>query len=154
MSTASMSGMDMSGSSGSGNMSSMMMSVFQTKIATSLYSTSWTPSTTGAYAGTCVFLIVLAVAFRGLLAAKSYAESRWLDAELRRRYVVVAGRQPLKETLSRDSLAKTMVLSENGIEEDVVVVGRRRTISRPWRVTVDPVRAFVDVCIAAVGYLL
>jgi hypothetical protein len=150
---SSMDGMSGMGSA-SGNISMSMMSVFQTNIATSLYSAAWTPSTTGAYVGTCIFIILLAVIFRGLFAVKFYAEGRWLDAELRRRYVVVAGKQPLKEQLSSDSLAKTLVLSENGVEENVVVVGRRKTIVRPWRVTVDPVRAAIDVCIAGVGYLL
>jgi hypothetical protein len=147
MNMAGMSGMD-------GSSSTMMMSIFQTNIATSLYSTAWTPSSTGAYAGTCIFLTVLAALLRTLFAVRAYAESRWLDKELQRRYVVVAGKQPLKERLSRDSLAKSLVLSENGVEEDVVVVGRRKTIVRPWRITVDPVRAVIDMCVAGVGYLL
>jgi hypothetical protein len=131
-----------------------MMSVFQTNMRTSLYSSGWTPSNAGTYAATCLFLIGLAVALRGLLALKSIQESRWLDAELKRRYVVVNGRLPMAEQLSRDSLAKQMVLSENGVEESVTVVQRKRTITQPWRMSVDPLRACVDVVIAGVGYLL
>ncbi|KAK3393071.1 low affinity copper transporter [Podospora didyma] len=153
-----MSGMGHGATSDSSSMSgiSTMMSVFQTQRATPLYSTSWTPTSTGTYAATCIFLIVLALVFRGLLAAKAWQESRWLDAELNRRYVVVSGKAPLSETLSRDSLAKkNMVLSENGVEENVMVVKKRTTThARPWRLSVDPLRAGLDTVIAAVGYLL
>ncbi|KAK4130116.1 hypothetical protein BT67DRAFT_437231 [Trichocladium antarcticum] len=134
-----------------------MMAVFQTSLSTSLYSAKWTPKTTGTYAATCIFLIALAALFRALLACKSWQEQRWLDREMARRYVVVNGKGPLAENLSRDSLAKnmTMVLAENGIEENVVVV-RNRTIThaRPWRLSVDPARAVIDTGVAGVGYLL
>ncbi|OIW31021.1 hypothetical protein CONLIGDRAFT_653663 [Coniochaeta ligniaria NRRL 30616] len=143
-------------STGSSNSTMVMMqSVFQNARATPLYSTAWTPSSTGAYAGTCIFLILLAALMRALLAGKTYLEARWLNRELARRYVVVnGGRPPLAQRLSHDSTAKHVVLSENGVEEDVVVVGRRKTIARPWRVSVDPLRALVDMVIAGVGYLL
>ena len=136
--------------------SSSMMAVFQTSISTSLYSTRWTPTTTGTYAATCIFLILLATLFRALLALKSWQEQRWLDRELARRYVVVNGKAPLAETLSRDSLAKnmTMVLGANGVEENVVVVKNRAAHARPWRMSVDPVRAAIDTVVAGVGYLL
>ena len=151
-------GMDMgtgdhaSGGGGGGGMH--MMAVFQNNMATALYSSAWTPSTGGAYAGTVLFLIALAVILRALMAAKALAEARWLDRELRRRYVVVAGKQPLSEQVSRESLAKKMTLTENGVEEDVVVVQKKHTHVRPWRLSVDPLRAALDTCIAAVGYLL
>jgi len=139
-----------------GGHSGGMMSVFTTVMATPLYSTAWTPTTTGTYAATCIFLIVLAALFRGLLAAKWWQENRWLDRELNRRYVVVNGKAPLAENLSRDSLAKhgNVVLSENGVEENVVVVKKRTFGPRPWRLSVDPVRAAIDTVIAGVGYLL
>ncbi|KAK3335692.1 Ctr copper transporter [Cercophora scortea] len=136
--------------------STMMLSVFQNSIATPLYSEAWTPSSTGTYAATCLFLILLGAGFRGLLALKSRQEGRWLDAELHRRYVVVNGKPPLAQRLSTDSVAKsTAVLSENGVEENVVVV-KKRTPSRtpPWRMSVDPVRALLDTVVAGVGYLL
>jgi hypothetical protein len=103
-------------------------------------------------------LISLATVFRGLLALKAWQEHRWLDAELQRRYVVVNGKAPLAEALSRDSLAKQahLVLSENGVEENVLVVRNRpaAAFARPWRLTVDPLRALIDTVIAGVGYLL
>ncbi|KAJ4298570.1 hypothetical protein N0V88_003600 [Collariella sp. IMI 366227] len=136
--------------------SATMMAVFQTAISTSLYSSAWTPTTTGAYAGTCIFLIVLATLFRGLLALKTWQENRWLDRELNRRYVVVNGKSPLAEDLSGDALARkaTVVMSENGVEENVVVVKRRVGGARPWRLSVDPLRAVLDTVVAGVGYLL
>jgi Ctr copper transporter family len=146
--------MDMgSGMSSSSNMT-MMAVIFQNVMSTPLYSTGWTPSSTGAYAGTCIFLILLASVFRGLIALKSWQENRWVDAELNRRYVVVNGKPPLAERLSRDSLSKSMVLSENGVEENVMVVKKRTTHARPWRLTVDPIRAALDTVVAGVGYLL
>ncbi|TLS22103.1 uncharacterized protein PpBr36_09172 [Pyricularia pennisetigena] len=161
--TDSMAGMNMTSDS-SGHSSShsdsssgstmMMMSVFQNDPQTPLYSTAWTPKNTAGYAGTIIFLILLAMTFRGLLALKAKMEARWLDAELNRRYVVVNGKQPMAERASQDSLAKHMVLSENGREEQVMVVAKKTSIARPWRFTVDPIRAILDTVIAGVGYLL
>lgn len=154
-----MDGMDMGGDSSASSNSTAamtMQSVFQNIRSTPLYSTTWTPTTTGAYAGTCIFLILLAASLRGLLAGKAHLEARWLDRELNRRYVVVAGKPALAQRVSSDSDAKRarVVLSENGVEEDVVVVGRKGVGARPWRVSVDPLRAGVDMVIAGVGYLL
>lgn len=155
-----MSGMNMSGdtsgssSDSSSSMSMTMMSVFQTDRDTPLYSTAWTPKNAAGYAGTIIFIILLAMTFRGLLAVKAKMEARWLDAELNRRYVVVNGKQPMAERASQDSLAKQMVLSENGREEQVMVVAKKTSIARPWRFSVDPIRAVLDTVIAGVGYLL
>ena len=144
--------MDMGGSSSANT--TAMMSVFFTATTTPLYSTNWTPSSVGTYAGTCIFLIMLATLFRGLFAFKARAEARWLDAELERRYVVVPGKPVLAQQISQDSAAKRMILSENGIEEDVMVLKKRHTHVRPWRLSVDPLRALLDTLLAGVGYLL
>lgn len=155
-----MPGMDMShgGSStgdtgGSGGMM-MMMSVFQTSPNTPLYSMQWTPSSAGTYAATCIFLIALGTLLRVLLALKAIQESRWLDRELQRRYVAVKGALPMAERVSNDSLAKQMTLTANGLEEQVMVVKKTQTHLRPWRLSVDPLRAVIDTVIAGVGYLL
>ncbi len=145
-----MSGMDM----GSGHGSMMMAMVFQTNKATPLYANSWTPDSAGAYAGTCIFLVVLAAIARLLLALKNRQEARWLDRDARRRYVAVNGKVPLSEHVARDPDAKQMVLSENGVEETVFVVAKQGSMSRPWRFSVDPVRAVMDTVIVGVGYLL
>lgn len=174
---ADMDGMDMgSGSSSSSSESMHMMSIFQTNINTSLYSTAWTPTTVGAYAGTCIFLVLLALGFRLLLWGKARAEARWLDAEIKRRYVVVQGKPALSERIMQGGAGEvskgTLVLSENGIEENVVVLQKRDSIStlgggggenggvvsthraRPWRMSVDPLRALFDTIIVGVGYML
>lgn len=145
-----MAGMSMDGM----DMSSDMHTVFQNSKSTPLYSDSWTPNSTGAYAGTIIFLLVLGIIFRLLLAGKALAEERWLDIEMKRRYVVVQGKLPIAEQVSTDSLSKKMTLTENGIEEDVVVVQKKKTHLRPWRMSVDPLRAVLDTCIAGIGYLL
>ncbi|CRK19364.1 putative copper transporter crmD like protein [Verticillium longisporum] len=131
-----------------------MMVIFQNMIQTSLYSEAWTPNSVGTYAATCIFLIVLASLLRVMLAGKALLEQRWLDQELKRRYVVVADKNTLGQQLSSDSLAKQMVISENGREENVTVVQRKHGLTRPWRFSVDPVRALLDTVIAGVGYLL
>ncbi|KAI1181304.1 hypothetical protein F4777DRAFT_526806 [Nemania sp. FL0916] len=146
--------MDMGMGSSSPSHDAMHMSIFNNNIMTALYSEAWTPSTAGAYAGTIIFLVFLSAFFRALLAAKAVAETRWLDIEMKRRYVVVQGKLPISEQLSQHDLSKRMTLSENGVEEDVFVVQRTRQINRPFRLSVDPLRAVLDTIIAGVGYLL
>ena len=141
-------------STGSSGHSMSMMAVFQNSRSTSLYSEAWTPHSTGTYAATCIFLIVFSALFRGLLALRSWQENRWMDAEMKRRYVVVAGQGTLADRISSDSLAKSMVLSGNGVEENVMVVQRHGAGARPFRLSVDPIRAVLDMVIAGVGYLL
>jgi hypothetical protein len=142
------------GTSGSGSSSSMMSMTFFTSTTTPLYSSSWQPTTTASYAGTCIFLIVLAAIFRGLLALKGWKETAWLDAEFNRRYVVVAEKPTKTERISQDSDSKRMILTENGVEEEVMVVKKRSSGVRPWRLSVDPIRAVMDTVIAGVAYLL
>lgn len=133
---------------------SMMSMTFFTSTMTPLYSTMWTPTSTGGYAGTCIFLVILATVFRGLVAVKAWKETAWLDAEFNRRYVKVAGKPSKAERISSDSDNKRMILTENGVEEDVIVVRKRSMSTRPWRITTDPVRAVIDTVLAGVGYLL
>lgn len=152
-----MSGMDMDmGTDANSTTTSMMtmMVAFQNDMATPLYSMSWTPNSVGTYAATCLFLIGLAVIFRGLFAIKAVQESRWLDQELNRRYIVVNGQLPMHKEMSASSLKQTMMLSSNGVEEQVMVVQKTQSHSRPWRASVDPLRAAIDTTIAGVGYLL
>jgi hypothetical protein len=148
---AGMEGMDMDGSS---SMMATMMVAFHNDIATTLYSEMWTPTNAGTYAATCIFLIMLAAIFRSLFALKAIQENRWLDQELNRRYVVVNGRRTLPDDLARNSLKDNMMLSANGVEEEVMVVKKKHGHARPWRFSVDPVRAVIDTVLAGVGYLL
>jgi hypothetical protein len=135
------------------SMSTMHMTFFfSTK--TPLYSEGWIPKNIGQYAATCIFLILLATIFRGLLAVKAWREASWADKEMSRRYVTVNGRATKAERISSDSDAKRMVLSENGVEEEVIVVSKKGMATRPWRLTTDPIRAVMDTILAGLGYLL
>ena len=57
---------------------------FFASTVTPLYSKAWTPSSTATYAGTCIFLILLATSFRALFALRGIQERKQGLAELRR----------------------------------------------------------------------
>lgn len=77
-----------------------------------------------------------------------------MDAEFNRRYVTVQGQLPKSERIMSDADSTKMILTANGVEEDVMVVKKRSMDTRPWRITVDPVRAAMDTVIAGIGYLM
>lgn len=107
---------------------------------------------TDGYAGTCIFLIVLGVILRSLVAVKSVLERRWVDAELNSRYVVAKTNQ--NNDIGSDSESSKGILTENGVEKHVMVVRRHLNGARPWRITVDGPRAAIDTLIAGVLYLM
>ncbi|KAI7385574.1 hypothetical protein KC328_g10266, partial [Hortaea werneckii] len=82
-SDSSMSGMDMSSGGG-------MAMAFTNSHTTMLFSHAWQPKTSGAYAGTCIFLIVLAIISRLMLAYRHFIEQKWRDQATHRRYIFVA----------------------------------------------------------------
>ena len=100
--------MDMDGSDSS--MSMGMQMTFVDSHSTPLYSNSWTPSSTGAYAGTCLFLIVLSVVLRSLLAFRSVLEKKWALKSTNRRYRLVRGQQLETERLDTSADAKLGML--------------------------------------------
>ncbi|RDL41385.1 uncharacterized protein BP5553_01364 [Venustampulla echinocandica] len=124
-SSSSMSGMTM-------GMPGMQM-VFFTSTYTPLFSSSWVPTTTGQYVGTCIFLIVLAVIQFGLITLKSN-----LDA-------TVWSPRSCCAPMGQES-------SEKGGESGQVL--QRARASRPWRVAIDGPRAALIVAIGGLGYLL
>ncbi|EFQ97162.1 hypothetical protein MGYG_00205 [Nannizzia gypsea CBS 118893] len=147
--------------------------VFQNIPATPLYTLSWTPRSSRAYAGTCVFLIFLGAAARTLLTAKSIMDRRALAAARARRYVVVADRrtsstspssesqtlpaEPESERSSEDAFEKKTgtLISAHGVEENVRVVNATAGPPvMPWRFSVDLPRALMVTLTACVGYLL
>jgi hypothetical protein len=147
-------------------MSNMVMT-FQSTTMTPLYSTAWTPSTQGQYAGTCIFLIVLAVLFRVMLTGKILQESRWLEQERKRTYKIASA--SASATGSASSLKNEGKGGENDKEDSKVPAATQDSLAitppvavirdsasrfRPWRLTVDPVRAAMDTVLAGVGYLL
>jgi len=131
-----------------------MAMVFFSNTNTPLYSMMWTPSSTGQYAGTCIFLIILAVIFRGLFGVKHYLESLWLGRAIQRRYVVVADKQPESERIQQDPNTSTAVLTSNGVDENVKVVKTIDSAITPWRFSVDLPRAALVTVHAGVGWLL
>ncbi|KAI9787867.1 MAG: hypothetical protein M1835_002622 [Candelina submexicana] len=132
-----------------------MTVVFTTSMTTPLFSLTWSPSSTGQYAGTCIFLTVLAVIYRLLFTAKYFLEQKWRDVAVRRRHVAVAGKPSEAKRISTSSdSSKALLVTENGVEEEVrVVVNTARPIV-PWRISTEVPRAGMAVLIAGVGYLL
>lgn len=150
-----MSGMDMDmGSSSSGHMSMGMNMAFFTSTTTSLYSEAWTPSSAGAYAGTCIFLIILAIILRALFTAKTFLEYRALESALKRRYVVTADQQTATDKAFNDANSMTGILTTNGLQENVRIVEAPARHIQPFRFSVDLPRAVIMTAAAGVGYLL
>jgi hypothetical protein len=136
------------------NAASQMHIIFFSSTNTPLYSTAWTPKTTAAYAGTCIFLIFFSIIFRLLFAIRTYWEKRWREQAYYRRYIVVANKQPTSERLQADPDLKTGVLTVNGIDENIKVVTRSLQGPQPWRFSQDLPRAAIYTVIVGVGYLL
>lgn len=134
---------------------SMTNMVFTNTHTAPLYSSSWTPSSEGGYAGTCIFLVLLAVLLRLLFAAKAVCEQRWLVAAQKRRYVLVQGRTTEAGRIDQDPDAKTgSLVTAQGVEENVKVVQARTGNVVPFRLSVDIPRALLTTVIAGVSYLL
>lgn len=155
--------MDMSGhsngDSGSGGGMSMSM-VFTNGHNAPLFSTQWTPSSSGGYAGTCIFLIVLGIISRMVVAYRHVLELKWHDRATKRRYVVLAGETPgdreKQLTKGHPSGNEEATLTFRGTDERVRVLrtSRRGIEMQAWRFSVDLPRAMVFTVQAGVGYLL
>ncbi|KAK4692072.1 solute carrier family 31 (copper transporter), member 1, partial [Lecanoromycetidae sp. Uapishka_2] len=137
--------MDMSSSAANSTMMAMssMMMAFFTSTTTTLYSTAWTPSSTGQYAGTCIFLILLGIMFRGLFALRALQEAKWMKAERKRQYIIGSGLNKKSDNNSKEPIPNESRMS-NVPDKKV----------RPWRISTDVPRAIMDTLIAGVGYLL
>lgn len=152
----------------SDSMTTMDM-VFFTSQSTPLFSQYWAPSSTTAYAFTCIFLIALAVILRLLYAVKSVAEANWARKNARRSYIVV---QPDRDsgddgTPYRDDdrqkeadgarLRKPISAARNNPDRMVKVedasIGASSLWIAPWRWSVDFPRALLYTIIVGVGYL-
>jgi copper transporter 1 len=130
--TTTMAGMPMStstdGSSGITTMMGMneMAMTFFTSTSTPLFSNSWTPASTGQYAGTCIALIVLATTFRALLAVR----------------------------LNIIEILAAIERRHSGVGDYPYIAGLKPTAQRPWRAKEAVMLASMDVVLAGVGYLL
>jgi hypothetical protein len=129
--------MDMSSSSMM-YMSDMAMTFF-TSFKTPLYSISWTPSSQGQYTGTCIFLIVLAVLLRVLLALRPILEGRvWTDS---------VRHSMLDENLPDEAKTKRV----SGVQLSMQELGRRWS---RWRVNPAAGRATYELVVSGIAYLL
>lgn len=148
--------MDHSSHSTMSSSSSMTMTmVFTNSHDTPLFSSAWTPSSSGAYAGTCIFLVVLAIINRCLVAFKASMEHYWFATHLNRRYIAIAGKSSEAGRIDTDPDAKVASLvTAQGVEESVKVVRRVSREPIPWRFSVDLPRAAMFLCITGVSYLL
>ncbi|KAJ5766325.1 uncharacterized protein N7511_003941 [Penicillium nucicola] len=134
-------------SSSMSDMSDMSMSMadmamtFFVSFKTPLFSTDWTPGSKGQYAGTCIFIIALAVIMRVLLAFKPIFEGRlWTDSNhqhaLHGHSHVEAGKSPR---------------TPSGVRMSMQEIGSRWA---SWRVNPAAARATYEVVLAGVAYLL
>ncbi|KAI2611906.1 Ctr copper transporter family-domain-containing protein [Hypoxylon sp. NC1633] len=132
-------GMDMGDSSSILMTSAEMAMVFFQSVTTPLYSTAWTPQGEGSYAGTCIFLIALALLHRILIAVRS----------------VMFDSNPMlhrhRKEVSSDSD------DYPGTQSELEAVGRQfrsRWNSHPFRVATETGRSLLEVLIGGIGYLL
>ncbi|KAF2866941.1 Ctr copper transporter [Massariosphaeria phaeospora] len=98
---------------------------FFTSTTTPLFTMTWTPTSTGQYAGTCIFLIVFAAIFRALLAIRFNIDE--LMASIKR------GR---------------------GDDQMPLYTGEAKRARRPWRANEAAMLGAMDVLVGAVSYLL
>lgn len=142
----------------SSGMAMSMPMYFNNAKNTPLFSSSWVPNTTGQYAGTCLFLIVLAIISRLLSIYRFKKEEAWHAAAINRRYIVVANQDGGPQETLREKVRETGeggVLTARGREEDVKIIATKALQrSRPWRLSVDVPRAFIYVVQAGLSYLL
>jgi len=135
----------------------MTMSFF-TAYDTPLFSSAWTPRSTGQYAGACIFLIVLAVISRMISVLRFKFEEKKHDQATKRRYIVVAGADGKPEDRLSDTVrakGESGVLTSRGVDENVVISTQAKSREgTPWRLSVDLPRALIHVVQAGVGYLL
>ncbi|KAJ0421359.1 Ctr copper transporter family-domain-containing protein [Aspergillus carlsbadensis] len=143
--TSSMSGMDMSMS-----MSTMSMTFF-TSTKTLLFSNAFSPTTQGQYAGTCIFLIALALILRFMIALRPVLERRvWNDGPGRRGngFVHEAGDSSVVVEEGQAASEKPRARSRVTVAQDI------RSRWSNWKVNCAGGRATYEVVVAGVAYLL
>ena len=115
-----------------------MPMTFFTSTTTPLYTSAWTPKTPAQYAMTCLFLVLLCVVFRGLLAARG--NMPWLLA-------FVSPKKGTPEEVSccaeEDGLQKTF--------RGELAADSHGNPSKVWEVLL---RALLDTSLAIFSYLL
>ncbi|KAK9314148.1 Ctr copper transporter family-domain-containing protein [Lipomyces starkeyi] len=129
------------------SMSSMSSMSFHTSIFDFLFSRGWTPSSRGQYAGTCIFLIVLAVIYRMTHVLKHRTE-RYLNARARQLARNIATAH-LNMDLNAGSFEKSAGEATTEPERPL----QFRNV-RPWRVSMDIPLSLIQLVLSGVAYLL
>ncbi|KAI0433303.1 Ctr copper transporter [Xylaria sp. FL1042] len=118
-----------------------MAMVFFNSMMTPLWSMAWTPNSTHAYAGTCIFLIVLGVINHALMALRSIAFTHNSNLEAR------APSHGDKESLAEEHIRPPRM-------GNIWQMVREKRAQNPFLVTVEVGRSLLNVFIGGVGYLL
>lgn len=121
-----------------------------------LFGSAWSPSSQGGYAGTCIFVILLAIVSRLLAVYRTYLERRWHDAAVNRRYIRVAGEADHEKARNESEREGLATLTARGMDESVRIITSKQfgMNAQPWRLSVDLPRAGIYTVQAGVGYLL
>lgn len=125
---------------------SMGAMTFHASINDPLFSTSWTPSTTGQYAGTIIFILALGFTYRFIAAYQSVLEHRWGQDEKARKSLITGS------TGSQDSGIDSPKAQQAQARQSEVQAGLWG--GKSWRWSVDGPRSGLAVVSAGVGYLL
>ncbi|KAK8104588.1 uncharacterized protein PG998_011621 [Apiospora kogelbergensis] len=156
--SSTMAGMSHSGGDGAAAMTmdmSQMAMVFFQSATSPLFSKAWTPAGTGSYAGTCIFLVVLAALHRVLIAVRNIVFCDPSVPSLR-------GHPKLERRSS------SMEVQEGAVDPAVVTyrlrygLGRDGVMTRircalrdnPFRIATETARAFSELVTSGIGYLL
>ncbi len=155
---------------------------FHTSITDTLYASQFTPSSSAGYAGTLIFLVVLAVLYRFSLALGGRYESYVLRCALGREQILVArdeardeardldedmrvhasevatGKSPRSESGSGSSslqagLKGGLIYEKHSIASSSSS-GSSETVLNPWRISVDVPRGLLQFASSGIGYLL
>jgi hypothetical protein len=118
-----------------------MAMVFFQNMVTPLYSLAWTPNSSHAYAGTCIFLLLLAVIHRALITLRSVAFDG--NPNLIAQAHVAAD----KESLVPERIRPPQV-------GNLGQLLRAKRARHPFLVSVELGRSLLEVFIGGVGYLL
>ncbi|KAF3910092.1 hypothetical protein AA313_de0201992 [Arthrobotrys entomopaga] len=124
----------LSSASTSQNSHATMAMVFQWVLETPIYSYSFTPKTAAQYFGALLFLVLLSIIYRALVAFKSHKEANWAHQERIRKGIL--------EGQFHDDKA-----GSDGSTREVKGPA-------PWSWRVDPARASLSVLNVALHYLL
>ncbi|KAK9425522.1 putative Copper transport protein [Seiridium unicorne] len=132
-----------------------MVMTFFSSAHTSLFSKSWTPTTVAAYAATCIFLLVLAVTMRAMLALKPVLESAmWKPDVNPDPHELLLSEEDCNEELDRIKEQHLVRGQEEGASGLQRVLFEVKSQWRGWRFMSSSSRAIFEVLLAVIGYLL